>query len=155
MYAAFRTTDDHSVGELSFFPSVIAQTHINCPSMSTMVGDSLYANRVACSIVAGYGAKPYFLPKVNATFRSHGVPSWKDMTYEFVEDPQEWLRAYHMRSISETVNSMDKARFPARIRKRLPWRKGTEEFLRRDVHNVRQYAYLRYLEPELVRPMAG
>ena len=50
---------------------------------------------------------------------------------------------------------MDKARFHANIRKRLPWRKDVEEFLRRDVHNVRQYSYLRYLEPELVRPMAG
>ena len=60
-----------------------------------------------------------------------------------------------MRSISETSNSMDKARFHANIRKRLPWRKDVEEFLRRDVHNVRQYSYLRYLEPELVRPMAG
>lgn len=155
LYAGFRTTDDHTIGELSFFPSVIAQTHVNCPSIDTVLGDSLYATRQACAIVAGYGAKPYFLPKVNSTFRSHGVPSWKGMTYELVDDPQGWLSAYHLRSTSETVHSMDRARFPAKIRKRLPWRKKTEEFLRKNVHNVRQYSYLRYLQPELVRPMAG
>jgi transposase len=77
------------------------------------------------------------------------------MTYEFVEDPQKFLERYHMRSISETGNSMDKTRFPAKIRKRLAWRKRTEELLRKDVHNARQYSYLRYLEPKLVRPMAG
>jgi transposase len=155
IYAGFSATDDHSIGELSFFPSVIAQTHVNCPSMETMLGDSLYATRQACAIVAGYGARPYFLPKTTSTLRSHGVPAWKEMTYELVKDPQGWLEAYHMRSISETVNSMDKTRFPAKIRKRLYWRKRTEELLRKDVHNVRQYSYLRYLEPDLVRPMAG
>ncbi len=155
IYGGFATTHDHSIGELSFFPSVVSQTHINCPWMDTMLGDPLYAARSACAIVAGYDARPYFLPKVNSTFRSHGVPAWKEMTYEFVDDPQKYLGVYHMRSISETGNSMDKARFPGKIRKRLAWRKRTEELLRKDVHNARQYSYLRYLEPTLVRPMAG
>jgi transposase len=155
IYAGLSTADDHSIGELSSFPSVVSQTRINCPSMETMLGDSLYASRQACAMVAAHGARPYFLPKTTSTLRSRGVPAWKEMTYEFVDDPQEYLRVYHMRSISETANSMDKARFPARIRKRLSWRKRTEEFLRKDVHNVRQYCYLRYLEPDLVRSMTG
>lgn len=155
IYAGFRTTDDHSIGELSFFPSVVAQTHINCPSMEQMLGDSLYATRQACAIVAGYDARPCFLPKVTSTLRSQGVPAWKEMTYEFVDDPQKYLGVYHMRSISETANSMEKMRFPVKIRKRLSWRKRTEELLRKDVHNARQYSYLRYLEPRLVKPMAG
>ncbi len=155
IYGGFATTHDHSIGELSFFPSVVSQTQINCPSMHRMLGDALYAARSACAIVVGHGASPYFLPKVNSTFRSHGVPSWKEMTYEFVEDPQEYLSVYHMRSISETGNSMDKARFPGKIRKKLAWRKSTEELLRKDVHNARQYSYLRYLEPGLVKPILG
>jgi transposase len=155
MYAGFRTTGDRSVGELSFFPSVVAQTRTNRPSMETMLGDSLYAARQACAMVAGYGARPCFLPKTTSTSRGHGVPAWKEMAYEFVDDPQAYLRTYHMRSISETVNSMDKARFPTKVRKRLPWRKRTEQLLRKDVHNARQYSYLQYLEPELVKPMAG
>ncbi|MDG6989134.1 MAG: hypothetical protein JRN21_07385 [Nitrososphaerota archaeon] len=74
--------------------------------------------------------------------------------HSFVEDPQGWLRAYHMRSISETADSMDKRRFPWKLKKKRPaWRKDAESFLRRDVHNVRQYSYLSYLEPGLIKKM--
>ena len=38
-------------------------------------------------------------------------------------------------------------------KKRLAWRKGSEFFLRRGVHNIRQYSYLRYTEPGLVEPI--
>ncbi|MDG7001145.1 MAG: hypothetical protein JRN15_18780, partial [Nitrososphaerota archaeon] len=148
--AGFRSTDDHSIGELTLFPEVMAQADSNCPQMETMLGDSLYASRNACEVVSSHGAKPYFMPKSNSTFRSHGVPSWKNMTYELVADPQTWLATYHMRSISETVNSMEKRRFPSKLRKKLTMRKDTEEFLRQDVHNLRQYSYLSYLQPDLI-----
>lgn len=72
------------------------------------------------------------------------------MMYEFVEDPQEWLEVYHMRSISETVNSIEKRRFPFKLRKRLAWRKSAESFLRKDVHNIRRYSYMTYVQPNLV-----
>jgi transposase len=153
LVAGLRTTHDHSVGEVSMFPSVISQTHINCPSMATVVGDTLYATRGACSIVAGYGARPYFLPKSTAIFLSHGVPSWKEMTHELVDDPQGWLRTYHMRSISETVNSMDKTRFPWKIRRRIHHRRDAAGSLRVYIHNIRRYAYMRYIQPEFVSPI--
>jgi transposase len=148
--AGFRSTDDHSIGELTLFPEVMAQAHSNCPQMDTMLGDSLYASRNACAVVSLHGAKPYFLPRSNSTFRSHGVPAWSNMTHEFVTDPQAWLSIYHMRSISETVNSMEKRRFPSKLRKKLTMRKDTEAFLRQDVHNLRQYSYLSHLQPDLI-----
>jgi transposase len=148
--AGFESTPDHSVGELSMFPSVVSQTHINCPGMEMALGDALYSTRNACSAVAQHGATPYFFPKVNSIFMSHGVPSWKEMMYEFVEDPQRWLSVYHMRSISESVHSVDKRRFPWKLKKRLPRRRQTESFLRRDVHNIRQYSYLTYMQPDIV-----
>ncbi|MDG6964800.1 MAG: hypothetical protein JRN27_06070 [Nitrososphaerota archaeon] len=98
--------------------------------------------------------KLYSLPKTNATYWSHGVPSWKEMTYEFVEDPQKFLGVYHGRSLAETSNSMDKTRFPWKIRKRLPWRKDAASSLRRCLHNIRRYGYLGYLKPELIVPIA-
>jgi len=153
IFGGSRTTSDHSVSELSVFSSVMAETHINCPSMVTALGDPLYANRVVCRIAAQYGVKFYSLPKSNATFRSHGVPSWKGMTYEFVDDPQEFLEAYHMRSMSETSNSMDKTKFPWKIRRKLPHRKDAVSSIRRCVHNVRRYGYLPYLKPELIEPL--
>lgn len=101
-------------------------------------------------MVVQHGARPYFFPKVNSIFMSHGVPSWKEMMYEFVDDPQRWLSVCHMRSISETVNPMEKRRFLFRLRKRPAWRKTIESFPRRDVHNIRRYSYLSRLQPSLV-----
>lgn len=155
MVAGFGTTGDRSIGELSFFPSVVSQTHINCPQMETVLGDSLYANRVACAAVARYGATPYFLPKSNSIFLSLGVPSWNNMTHGFVQDPQRWLEEYHMRSISETSNSMDKTEFPERIRRKIPHRKDAVSSLRIYVHNIRRYGYMEYLQPEWLEPLGN
>ena len=53
--AGFTSTDDHSIGELSHFPTIIAQTAELCPSIETMLGDALYISRDACSLVDSYG----------------------------------------------------------------------------------------------------
>ena len=153
IFAGFRTTGDRSIGELSFFPSIVSQTHINCSQMDTILGDSLYANRMACAVVARYGATPHFLPKSNSTFLSLGVPSWNNMTHGFVSDPQRWLQEYHMRSMSETSNSMDKTEFPEKIRRKIPHRKDAVSSLRIYVHNIRRYGYMEYLQPELLKPL--
>ncbi|MHB8395608.1 MAG: transposase [Thermoplasmataceae archaeon] len=136
--SGFSTTDDHSTGELSPFPDVMAQTVGLYPQMEVMLGDALYSNRKICSIVDGYGITPYFLPKANATFRANGVASWKAMRYRFLEETQPWMEQYHMRSISESVNSMMK-------------RKRTEESLKINTHNLRQYCYLRHTDPDMIR----
>ena len=149
--SGFFTTDDHSIGELSLFPGIMAQTVEMCPQIEIMLGDALYSNRKMCSIVDAYGIKPYFLPKVNATFRAKGVASWKAMLYEFIEETQSWMAQYHMRSISESVNSMMKRKMPAKMRKKLPQRKKTEESLKIYMHNLRQYNYLRHTNPEMIK----
>jgi transposase len=149
--AGFSTTDDHHIGEFTQFPSVIKQTFDNAPNLSIVVGDRLYANRPACREVSFYGAALYSLPKSNATLRSRGVSDWKRMAYEFILDPQGFLNIYHNRSISETINSMMKRREPVPIRKRLSWRKGTEETLKVNIHNLRQSCYLRYLAPSMTK----
>ena len=57
---------------------------------------------------------------------------------------QEWLEHYSMRSISECVNSMMK-------RKKLLRRKKTEETLKINMYNLRQYNHLRHTNPEFIR----
>ena len=59
------------------------------------------------------------------------------MLYDFVDNTQEWLAEYHMRSISESVNSMMKRKMPIKVRKKLPLRKNTEEVLKINMHNHR------------------
>ena len=73
------------------------------------------------------------------------------MLYDFVDNTQEWLEQYHMRSISESVNSMMKRKMPAKIRKKLPGRKKPEETLKINMHNLMQYSYLKRTNPELIK----
>ena len=149
--SGYFTTDDHSIGELSMFPDIMEQTVNMCPQIEVMLGDALYPNRKICSITEEYGVTPYFLPKTNATFRARGVQSWRTMLYDFADNTQEWLEEYHMRSISESVNSMMKRKMPAKVRKKLPLRKNTEEMLKINMHNLRQYSYLRHTDPDMIK----
>ena len=68
------------------------------------------------------------------------------MLYSIWEDMQERLKQYHMRSISETVNSMVMAKFRASLRKRLDARKVTEIRLKNVAHNVRRIGYLEIMD---------
>ena len=154
--SGFSSTDDHHIGELSHFPNAMRQTHLNIPNLATVVGDTLYACRSVCKQVSNYGAELYSLPKSNCTLKSYGVRDWKRMVYELILDPQGFLEVFHNRSVSETINSMMKRREPIPIRKRIPWRKEVEEFLKVNVHNLRQSCYLTYLAPALTRiPLYG
>ena len=154
--SGFSSTDDHHIGELSQFPNAMHQTNSNIPNLAIVVGDTLYACRSVCKQVSNYGAELYSLPKSNCTLKSHGVRDWKRMTYRLILDPQGFLEVFHNRSISETINSMMKRREPVPIRKRISWRKDIEEFLKVNVHNLRQSCYLTYLAPALTRiPLRG
>ena len=57
------------------------------------------------SAIAAVGAIPLLYPKKNVTLKAKGHPAWKYMLYQFIKDTQSWLRQYHQRSISESVNS--------------------------------------------------
>lgn len=151
IFGGFSTTDDHTVGELSHFESVMKQTLKNCPNFNTLSADGLYANRMICAFLEEHDITPYLLPRSNSTFRPKGVSLWKYMLYALIMDPQKWLENYHDRSISEAGNSMLKRREPTKIRKKVSERKGIEEALKFNVHNIRQIGYLRYLAPHLLR----
>lgn len=147
----FSTTGDHSIGELTQFPAAMKQTAKNAPSLEIVLGDRLYANRPVCKLVGSYGTTLFSLPKLNSTIHSKGVPEWSKMVHKLILDPQGFLEIIHNRSISETINSMMKRREPAPIRKRLDQRKDIEEYLKVNIHNLRQSCYLTYLSPLLTR----
>jgi hypothetical protein len=73
--AGLLSTNDHSLGELSHFPTVLAQTAEMCPSMEVMLDDTLYSSRSVCSIVDFYAATSHFFPRRNAGFNAKGVRS--------------------------------------------------------------------------------
>ena len=35
---------------MSFFKEVVEQTQVNCPMFETLLGDGIFANRVACGL---------------------------------------------------------------------------------------------------------
>lgn len=153
--SGFFTTSDHGVGELSQAPDVMKQTSRNMPNLKIVVGDGLYAKRPFCDLVDTCGAVLYAIPRRDSTLRGHGASDWKRMTYELILDPQGFLDIYHWRSVSESINSMMKRREPIPIRKRLPWRRDTAEYLKVNVHNLRQSCYLTYLQPQLSKLTIG
>ena len=116
-----------------------------CPRM-TETPAHLFVNELMLrSIVSEKGVTPYFMPKTNVTLRSKGFTGWRPMLGSLYNNPQNWLEQYHMRSISETVNSMIKIRFGDRITRRLDYRKKTQTFLKQVAHNVRRMGYLKIL----------
>ncbi len=136
---------NHSIGETTMFPEAFDQT-LNChPNLDSVLGDGIYECRWITNLVSENNATPYFLPRSNVTFKSKGALGWYDMLYSLWEDPQGWLENYHMRSISETVNSMVKCRFGAPLRRRLDSRKKTETRLKLVGHNIRRVGYLEVL----------
>ena len=133
---------DHSIGETTMFPGAFGQT-LDChPNLNGVLGDGIYGCRWITDLVSANNATPHFLPRSNVTFKSKGAIGWYDMLYSLWEDPQEWLKEYHMRSISETVNSMVKCRFGAPLKKKLDSRKETETRLKLVGHNIRRVGYL-------------
>jgi hypothetical protein len=137
---------DHSIGETTMFPEAYYQTLQNCPNLENVLGDGIYGVRWITDIVAKSNVTPYFLPRSNVTFQSKGYAGWYDMLFSLWNDPQRWLEHYHMRSISETVNSMVRCRFGAPLRKRLDPRKETETKLKLVAHDIRRIGYIEILE---------
>ncbi len=146
LFAGWTSTTDHSIGETSIFPEVMAQAVENHPCMEQILGDGVFATRPICSLVGGYDVAPRFLPRRNVTLKRYGVKEWVDMLWDLSENPQEWLRDYHSRSISETGFSMLTRANPGPLRKRLDPRRETEDYLRGICHNIKRLCYLTYLE---------
>lgn len=145
LISGISVSPDHSIGETTMFPEAYFQTLENYPNLENVLGDGIYASRWITDLVSKTHLTPYFLPKSNVTFQSKGFAGWYDMLYSLWDDPQRWLEQYHMRSISETVNSMVKCRFGATLRKKLDPRKATETKLKFVAHDIRRIGYIETL----------
>ena len=137
---------DHSLGETTMFPQAFHQTQGYHPGMEGALGDGIYAARWITDLVARNHVTPWFLPRSNATFKSLGYTGWAPMLHSLWKDPEAWLEEYHLRSISETVNSMVKSRFGVPLKKRLDPRRETETLLKLVAHDVRRVGYLEVFE---------
>lgn len=116
------------------------------PDIQTVSYDgAAYTFEIMNYITNTLKAKPRILPPVDAVLKAYGCMAKKKMLLEFLHTTQQWLREYHMRSLSETRNSTDKRVFPRPLLKRLVNRRHVEGYAEACRYNVRQLVYIHYL----------
>ena len=129
-----------------FLDPLLRETADVYSSVDLVCLDEAFLSRDNCDLIEKVGAVPRISPKQGITLKRKGSWAWTEMLLDFIENPQKWLREYHLRSISETVLSTYERKFPVPIRRRIPQRKKTEAFSRVCGYNLRQLCYLRYLK---------
>jgi len=72
--------------------------------------------------------------------------AWAEMLLSFIDNPQEWLRNYHNRSMPESAFSVFKRDHQTPLRRRIALRRKQEAFIRACDYNLKRLCYLRYLE---------
>jgi transposase len=146
MIGSFEITDNPSAGESPYLRSGLNRIASLYDNIDLFAGDKGFLSRENCSMVGNLKAIPRFYPKKYDTFKAKGSKEWSNMHYEFIKDPQQWLREYHIRSISETVNSTFERMFPDKLHKKLKIRRKCEAFCRACDYNIKQLNYLTYLK---------
>jgi transposase len=153
MIASFIITENPYAAEGPYLEEALSTVQENYSHIRMMLGDAAYLSRKNTSVVAAAGAIPRFYPKKNVTLRAKGSPAWKKMLYQFIKDPQSWLRQYHQRSISESVNSAFMRMFEKKLTRRIRSRRITESIARACDYNIKRCSYLRYLAPHLFKSL--
>lgn len=146
LFSAVEFPENPEAHESPFFETLLSDTSASFDRIDLVPADSAYLSRHNCDLVAGAGAVPRIYPKQGLTLKKKGSRAWKEMLLSFIDDPQEWLREYHPRSISETSFSVFKRDFPTPLRKRIKVRRKQEAFIRVCDYNLKRLCYLKYLE---------
>lgn len=146
IFSAVAFAENPMDNESPYLEPLLAET-VSCYERIDLVsGDAAYLSRHNCDLIAEAGAIPRIYPKQGITLRMKGSAAWAEMLLDFIDDPQEWLRSYHPRSISESANSAFKRGSPIPLRKRKTLRKKLEAFARICDYNLKRLCYLKYLE---------
>jgi transposase len=145
LISAVEFPDNPMAHDSPFFPQLLRETAGNYSSVNLVCLDEAFLSRDNCNSIEGVGAIPRISLKRGITLKRKGSWAWTEMLLDFIEDPQEWLREYHRRSISETTFSVYKRNF-AQLRRKIPLRRKKEAFSRVCGYNMKRLCYLRYLK---------
>lgn len=146
LFSAFRIADSPTDNESPYLEPLLAETAACYERIDVVPADSAYLSRRNCELIAGVGAVPRIYPKHGVTLRRRGSKAWTEMLLSFIDDPQEWLAAYHHRSMPETAHSVLKRDYPIPLRKRIRLRRKQEACIRASDYNLKRLCYLKYLE---------
>lgn len=151
LFSSVTFADEPQDNESPYFEQLLAETAESYEKIDIVSADAAYLSRYNCDLIAGVGAIPRIYPKRNITLRKKGSKAWIEMLLSFIRNPQDWLRDYHPRSISESAYSVFKRDFPIPLRKRIKLRRKQEAFTRACDYNLKRLCYLRYLEGLVVK----
>jgi transposase len=146
LISAVEFPDNPMAHDSPFFSPLLQETTRNYSSIDLVCLDEAFLSRDNCDLIERVGAVPRISLKKGTTLKRRGSWAWAEMLLDFIEDPQEWLRDYHLRSISETAFSTYKRDFPTPLRKRILRRRKKEAFSRVCDYNVKRLCYLHYLK---------
>jgi transposase len=146
LISAAEFPDNPVAHDSPFLSPLLRETASSYPSVDLVCLDEAFLSRENCDLIERVGAVPRISLKKETTLKRKGSWAWTEMLLEFMEDPQGWLRDYHLRSISETVFSVYKRDFCVPLRRRIPQRRKREAFSRVCDYNMKRLCYLRYLK---------
>jgi transposase len=107
--------------------------------------DSGFVDKKLAQLIEDSGIIPYIFPKKNNKLNSDSFPGWKRMLIKLIENVQEWLKEYHVRSHTESFHSSFKRIFGL-ITKRLDETIHTQVLARIIHNNRRKTNYFRLAE---------
>jgi transposase len=142
----FIMTSNPYANESPFLKEAVQRVSSVYEDIDVWTADAGYISRENTEAISLIGALPRIYPKKNDTFKAKGSSALKQMHYDLIRDPQQWLRDYHQRSISETVNSVYVRMFPKPLGRDIRVRRFYEAFTRVCLYNLKRLVYLRYLE---------
>jgi hypothetical protein len=109
---------------------------INPQIQQKLTLDAGFIDRKLTELISQSGMKPFIFPKKGLTFKAKGSLAWKKMLNNFINNVQDWLKEYHIRSNVESFFSSIKRIFGI-ITKRTPIAINTQ-YLCRVIHNNRR-----------------
>lgn len=135
---------DGQDNESPFVKPLLQETHKTHKQIDIFAYDGAAYSYDIMEYSESIGAKPRIMPPLNAVLRSTGCMAKKRMLLGFLNNTQEWLEEYHIRSTTESRNSVDKRIDTRPLLKKIECRRHTEAYARTLKYNIRQLVYIHY-----------
>ena len=139
------TVTDGPDNEAPFIVPLLKKTHEMHKQIDIFAYDGAAYSYDIMNYTESIGAKPRILPPLDAVLRSTGCMAKKRMLSGFLTDTQKWLEEYHIRSLTESRNSVDKRIDTRPLLKKIECRRQFEGYARAIKYNVRLLGYLSHL----------
>ncbi|KXA91550.1 hypothetical protein AKJ63_01260 [candidate division MSBL1 archaeon SCGC-AAA259D18] len=96
LLSSVKFPDNPQAHESPYFEPLLEETADRYTQISLVSADSGFLSRDNCDLVEKHGGKPRIYPKKGITLRGEGSWAWTGMLLDFIQNPQEWFREYHL-----------------------------------------------------------